>query len=377
MGVIEPKNAKLKSLIVSLSVLVMAITLSAGLWPFSFHRKNEVWWKPALGGLYFGETGMVISRGKFAGVPANGGLSIELWIEPSLTWGSNTILSFYEPEIAPRIQVRQSADDLVFTSSGEPQADGKKQRNVFVDRVFRKGERILVTLTSSDDVLDIYINGVLKKSVRHLEMRSADFDGILIVATAPNGNLSWRGTYHGLAVYDRALRPAEISEDYDLWQHNKELIARKAAQAYSLYLFNEQSGESLHNVGKAGPDLMIPKNYFIFQPKFFVPFWKEFYANWEYVKDLALNVLGLVPMGLCFAALFAWLAGRESSFLYTTLLGFCVSLTIEVLQAFMPARFSGTTDLITNTSGAALGAWLYLNAYSQVWLKRWGIVQTE
>jgi VanZ family protein len=377
VSVIEPTNTALKVSLVILCVLVMGITLSAGLWPFSFHAKNQVWWKPEQRGLYFGDTGMVISNGTFRGMPTDAGLSIELWIEPELAWDSSTILSFYEPDIAPRMRVRQSGDDLVFASSRGPEENRKKQRSVFVDHAFRRGEKTLVTLTSSNEVLGVYVDGVLKKSVRNMKMQGADFAGTLIVANAPYANSSWKGTFRGLAFYDRALRPDEINEDYDLWQHNRELIARKTAPAYALYLFNEQSGERLHNAGKAGPDLVIPKNYFIFRPGFLVPFWKEYRPTREYAKDLAINVVGLVPLGFCFSALFARFNGRKRSLLYTTLLGFCVSLTIEVLQAFMPTRYSGTTDLITNTSGAALGAWLYLNANSQVWLKRSRLVRAE
>jgi hypothetical protein len=243
-----------------------------------------------------------------------------------------------------------------------------------VDRVFRQGESILITLTSSDDVLAIYVNGVLKKSVGNMKIRGADFAGTLMVANAPYGNLSWTGTFRGLAFYDRALRAEEVRNDYEMWRHNRELIAAKLPQVYSLYLFDELSGQRLHNVGRAGPDLVIPKDYFIIHPRFLVPFWKEYRPGREYLKDLAINVFGFVPAGCCLAALLAWLNGRRGSLLYATLLGFGVSLTIEILQAFMPTRFSGTTDLITNTSGAALGGWLYLNRYSQDCLKRWGLL---
>ena len=379
MSAIEPKSITLKILLVILCVVVTGITLAAGLWPLSFDAKNEVWWNPEQAGLYFGKIGMVISDGKFTGTTADTarGASIELWIEPGVTWYSNTILSFYQPGITPRFQVRQSGDDVLFTSSRGPEQTQKKQRNVFVEGVFRKGERVLITLTSSHDVLNMYVNGVLKKSAREAKIEGTDFSGTLIVGNAYDRNSSWTGTFRGLALYDRSLHPEEIKEDYDLWQHNREQIARKSALAYALYLFNEQSGERLRNVGKAGPDLVIPKQYFIFEPRFLVPFWKEYRPGREYAKDLAINVFGLVPLGVCFAALFAWLNGGKGSFLYTTLLGFCVSLTIEILQSFMPTRSSGTTDLITNTTGAMVGAWLYLNAHSQVFLKRWGLVRAE
>jgi Glycopeptide antibiotics resistance protein len=378
VSVIEPKTARAKTLLVILSVVVIGITLTAGLWPFSFHKKNEVWWKPGQAGLYFGGTGMAISNGKFPGAAPEvaSGSSIELWIEPGVTWDSSTILSFYERGTVPRIQVRQSGDDLAFTSVRSLDETKKTKRSVFVDHAFRKGEKVFITLTSSGDALSIYINGVLKKSARNMKIQGSDFAGTMLVANAYDGNLSWTGTFRGLALYDRALQPKEINEDYDRWQHEGDLMARKA-QAYSLYLFNEQSGRRLRNSGRAGPDLVIPENYFIFEPGFLVPFWKEYRPSWEYAKDLAINVFGLVPIGCCFAALFAWLNGRKRSLLYTTMLGFCVSLTIEILQAFMPTRFSGTTDLITNTAGAALGGWLYLNGKSQAWFKRLGLVRAE
>ncbi len=42
----------------------------------------------------------------------------------------------------------------------------------------------------------------------------------------------------------------------------------------------------------------------------------------------------------------------------TILLGFCVSLTIELTQAYLPTRGSSLLDVINNTLGTAIGAFL-------------------
>lgn len=372
---LEPKTPALKACLVIICIAVLAITLTAGLWPFSFHPKNRVEWLPGEAGLRFSGSGMAVSDGNFPGFSSNRGVSIELWIEPSLTWDSSTILSFYEPKTLPLIQVRQSGDDLVFTSSRGPEQQPHKLRNVFVDHAFRKGEAVFVTFTSAGEGFDVYVNGELKKTINKMQMRGADFSGTLILANAPYGNLSWRGVYRGLAFYDRALGIDEIKWDYDSWRGARERIAAKKERPQMLYLFDATGGDRVDNLGRSGPDLKIPKTYSIMEPGFLVPFWKEFSATTEYAKDLAINIFGLVPLGFCFAALLAWRCGSQRSFWYTTILGFCVSLTIELLQAFMPTRFSGTTDLITNTSGTALGAWLFLNGHTRIWLRQIGFLR--
>ena len=76
------------------------------------------------------------------------------------------------------------------------------------------------------------------------------------------------------------------------------------------------------------------------------------------------NVAVFVPLG---AALTAALAlGRQekgrwtkwSTWLWPIALGFSFSVCIELAQLYVPGRVTATDDVILNTLGTALGAWL-------------------
>jgi glycopeptide antibiotics resistance protein len=78
------------------------------------------------------------------------------------------------------------------------------------------------------------------------------------------------------------------------------------------------------------------------------------------MMDVTINILGFVPFGFF---LIAWLVKVRNipfprAFGISILLGFSISLMIELTQAYLPMRDSSLLDLINNTLGTVVGALL-------------------
>jgi glycopeptide antibiotics resistance protein len=89
------------------------------------------------------------------------------------------------------------------------------------------------------------------------------------------------------------------------------------------------------------------------------PFWTEFSMTRSYWSAVLKNIVGFIPFGIAFAAYFSAARPVRRATLAAIALALSVSLTIEILQAFLPNRDSGTSDLITNTLGTWIGAASY------------------
>jgi len=121
--------------------------------------------------------------------------------------------------------------------------------------------------------------------------------------------------------------------------------------------------------------LYIPERFVVLHQAFLRPFWEEYEATWDYWRgSILINIGGFIPFGFLFCAYFSFAKRIKRPALVTVLLGFVVSLTIECLQALLPTRDSGTTDLITNTLGTCLGVWLYRWS---IWRAPWAGIWTH
>ncbi len=97
--------------------------------------------------------------------------------------------------------------------------------------------------------------------------------------------------------------------------------------------------------------------------------WQNFGRAWHYWpfgdipygrRELLINVVLYVPLGLVFAAY--WAVGRNSSRLSAvvkaTLLAAATTVAVESTQLFLPSREAQITDCVANATGGLIGACL-------------------
>jgi len=89
---------------------------------------------------------------------------------------------------------------------------------------------------------------------------------------------------------------------------------------------------------------------------------KDQYFSRGNLMDVAINFLGFVPFGFI---LTAWLRfskyiSAPIAFWIAILSGFCISLAIELTQAYLPMRDSSLLDVISNTLGTLAGILLFI-----------------
>ena len=357
-------------LLAILCIAVLAGILVAGLWPFHTPA-NEVTWLKDRNGLRFGDYGTVRSTGALdrpvSGDPQS--CSIELWLRPANDYGG-TILTLYPVGSPIPLSLHQSLTDLMLQSGKLGSKGRTTTQKIYFSDIFRAGQPIFVTITSGLQGTSAYINGTLLSTARGFRLAARACTGRLIVGDSPHQQDTWSGQVTGLAIYASELNAPTVLRHYDTWTKNGRPEVAAPDRIAALYLFNERAGDVVHNHAGPGADLFIPATYTVVDKIFLEPFWHEFYPSWSYGENVLKNIAGFVPLGFCFCAYFALVRKAERAGLVTVILGFAVSLTIEVLQGFLPTRDSGTTDLFTNTLGTWIGVMLYYAARRQWNLQR-------
>jgi VanZ family protein len=340
--------------------LVFVGILVACLWPFHSPR-NDVAWLAQGSGLRFGDHGTMVSLGPIdlSDEPAGNDWTLEIWLRPTNGYDSETILALYDSQRPQGLLVRQANGDLVAEGSTWSELDRSKTPQFRAAGAFGGHDSLFVTLTSGSRGTSAYIDGVPVAVDPRFHIPSGDLSGQLVVANSPVDNDSWSGELRGLAIYHRELAAAQIYRHYAAWTQTGRPGLTPDEGAVAIYLFDEHAGNVAHNRLASGTDLSIPDRYLEVRQAFLKRPWKEYYPGWNYWKNVVINIGGFIPLGFCLYAYLSFARRVRHAVLATVVVGGLLSLAIETLQAFLPTRDSGLTDVLTNTMGTAAGVGLF------------------
>lgn len=352
-----------------LCVIMITAILGATLWPFDFFRANGVSWLPQGNGIRLEGAGVILGRAplKAGGIASDNSCSIEILLRPASTESLHTILSIYVPANPRQLLIRQLAGSLVVSRDFLDSRNKVRTAKLDVDQVFHPGKLLLLTMTSGHNGTVIYTNGSQKQMFSNFAVRPDDLAGQIIVGNSSVRYSPWEGDVYALAFYSKELTPAEVLNQFTDWADKRPGDSLDLNGVIARYDFTEGTGRKIHNAVASGPDLEIPVRFDVPHKPFLQSPAKHFEANWYYVHDVLLNVTGFIPLGFILCTYWEKTRDRREAILYAIIGGAVLSFVIEVLQAYVPQRDSGMTDIITNSVGAGLGAVLAGQIVDIIW----------
>jgi hypothetical protein len=350
-----------KNVLGLICLVITAVFYLAGLWPFNFSPENKVRWLQDQNGVQFYGQAIIYSTIPFfqsSTIPVKS-FSIELWLQPITEESSHIghIFSILDEQGSEAFFVGQWRSHLLL---GKGIHGKKTYREIGIRDVLKKGEKRFVTITSGVDGTNIYVDGILLKSSPrfHLFSMNEKPSGKIVLGNSPTGNEYWTGNLLSLAIYDRVLTGEEVSQHFP--QHFQGPKKSEEEGPVALYLFDEHSGTLAHD--RVGDHhLLIPSRFKVLKKTILVPPWEDFRFTRSYLMDVITNILGFIPFGFFFSA-YLWMRKPQSNFrllLTTIIIAGCMSLSIELIQVYLPTRSSQLTDVITNILGTAIGVGLF------------------
>jgi len=345
------------------SILAVTTLFAAGLWPFNPFPRNQVAWLETGKGLQFGDHGVVFSRGSVEGTRLKRDsfctLAIRLQPDAGYPNGTGNLLGFYAPEDPSQFRLMQWRDVLLIRKDYRDAEKHLKTAEIDLEPAFLAGEPVSITITSSPNGSVAYRNGMRAAGITRMGLSCADFTGQLVLGDSAVIDNPWRGKVLDLVIYDRELTPKEIASEYAHWNANQVLLESSGdPHIVAYYPFSEGRGRTVHSQPGSAPELYICELFKVPHKKMLMWPWEESHDKLDF-RDILINIFGFIPFGFLFLAYLTWHRHLKHPATVTVLAGAAISLTIEILQEYIPGRDSGILDVFTNTSGTFLGALLF------------------
>lgn len=353
-----------------LFVLILLATLTAGLWPFHAPA-NDAKYMAEDKGIRFNQEGTAISEGILnAGATRDGPFTLELWLKPASTWTSGTILDFYNPERKKQFALSQDGADLLLRRVEHGTRGIRREQLLVVRDAFRRSE-FLLTVSSAAGKTVVYIAGQVVLDAPGFRLSNEDLAGRLILGNAPRRSDGWAGAVKGLAVYAAELSARDVLQHGQEWKINGCPTVNAGQRSLAIYVFDRPWNGRIANAVAGGAGLEVPEKLQVVDQLRFESATSERLFDESYRDDAILNILGFCPLGIAATWFWSTLLRRRTAMVAALVSGVGTSFLIEYLQSYLPTRYSGTTDLITNSLGTCLGVAAFIAAAWFLAKKKW------
>ena len=350
--------------ILTLTMVLIALFFGLRLrgWPVA----NKVRWLPDSRAIRFEDAGIAFVddmrtvRHRAQPWP----FTVEMAVTPASVQkgGFSPILVMHDGADRRQLAIWQYNASLIVMNGDD--YDNKQRRPRVTGRdVFSARQTRYLTITSGEQGTQLYVDGIPaaanKKWNLSIPMEGAPLR--LVLGNSVHGKHVWQGDLHGLALSGEALSAETVRLRFDRWATARNFDFLKQSPAMLLYTFDPKMATRFADQSGNGNDLEIPQQLVVLHKTILAPVQWQLNLNRAAVGDMVVNVVGFIPVGIVFYGLLQCFSGPLSrrSLLFAVVLCMLLSLGIELVQAWIPTRYSSLQDLILNTFGAWLGivAW--------------------
>jgi len=338
-----------------------------GLWPFDFSPENRAVWRPDGKGLFLDgsrtsgkrSVGSIAFIGPLKGparIPPEEAcaftLAIRLQPEFEAKKALDQILNIVDSSGKNVLSLRQWKKTLIIRWRNSDAKSGRKWTEFGVGQVLIKSRPRWLTIESGNSETVVSIDGT--QAIRRAgPLPPAKAGGLrhsrIIFGNSPETGSPWTGTIFAFAIYEKSITAKDFLDKWDNAPDDRDgLLA-----AFNL---EEKTGERGRDLSGNGNSLDVPLHIKA-QPR--ILGWSDYSVRTSasIINDIAVNIIGFIPFGFFFAGMLA--AGeRRSAWVngaLTILTGISISLLIEIIQGFIPARDSDLADVLCNSAGSVVG----------------------
>jgi VanZ family protein len=342
----------------------VGLMLFAGLFPFTFAPKNNVVFNPRDSSISFSRPAAAFDADTFTQTEkralSDSTVTIAFRIRSAgyPLWRISRIMSIDEGNRL-RFEIGQWHNSLVVQSfSGDLPLGSKREMSVL--GILDSGATRNIGIVTGPGGTKISVDGKLTRA-------NPDFHPFSDTARGPwriaiggslSGKYTWKGTLFCFTIFPGNVVGLTSARDY--------LGLENAERAYGSIVKFTFDKQPVAAPGMSGRHELVVRPRFPVVPEVLVSPWNDFTNDASYYADIAVNVIGFLPFGFFFALflLQRFTTSRWKTVVAVAATGLLISLSIELLQVFIPGRSSQLSDVMTDTFGTLVGACVCLVAKS-------------